>query len=105
MRFTPLKSILFLAAITVLGLACKEAPSQVEQTPIEQKAAPATIEKTAPEKIVLNPAHGQPGHRCDIAVGQPLNSKPEKKVSGNMNPAHGQPGHRCDLPVGAPLPG
>lgn len=26
----------------------------------------------------LNPAHGQPGHRCDIAVGAPLNSKPSK---------------------------
>ena len=24
----------------------------------------------------LNPQHGQPGHRCDIAVGAPLNSKP-----------------------------
>src|SRR5687767_6672016 len=24
----------------------------------------------------LNPAHGQPGHRCDITVGAPLNSKP-----------------------------
>ena len=24
----------------------------------------------------MNPAHGQPGHRCDIAVGAPLNSKP-----------------------------
>jgi hypothetical protein len=22
----------------------------------------------------MNPAHGQPGHRCDIAVGAPLNS-------------------------------
>jgi uncharacterized protein YvpB len=27
----------------------------------------------------LNPAHGQPGHRCDIAVGAPLNSKPAQK--------------------------
>jgi hypothetical protein len=26
----------------------------------------------------LNPAHGQPGHRCDIAVGMPLNSAPVK---------------------------
>lgn len=26
----------------------------------------------------LNPAHGQPGHRCDIAVGMPLNSPPVK---------------------------
>jgi hypothetical protein len=24
----------------------------------------------------MNPQHGQPGHRCDIAVGAPLNSKP-----------------------------
>ena len=24
----------------------------------------------------LNPAHGQPGHRCEIAVGAPLNSAP-----------------------------
>src|SRR5687767_6499994 len=24
----------------------------------------------------LNPAHGEPGHRCDIAVGSPLNGKP-----------------------------
>jgi hypothetical protein len=24
----------------------------------------------------MNPAHGQPGHRCDIPVGSPLNSKP-----------------------------
>ncbi|WP_298118034.1 hypothetical protein [Flavobacterium sp.] len=26
----------------------------------------------------MNPAHGQPGHRCDIAVGAPLNSPPGK---------------------------
>ena len=26
----------------------------------------------------MNPAHGQPGHRCDIDVGAPLNSKPTK---------------------------
>jgi hypothetical protein len=24
----------------------------------------------------MNPAHGQPGHRCEIAVGAPLDSKP-----------------------------
>ena len=24
----------------------------------------------------INPAHGQPGHRCDINVGEPLNSPP-----------------------------
>jgi hypothetical protein len=80
--------------------------------------------------VSLNPAHGQPGHRCDIYVGQPLDSKPVAGLSqpaqaGNpttastpqvvtatpqpvktepgMNPPHGQPGHRCDIEVGKPL--
>jgi hypothetical protein len=30
-------------------------------------------QKTAPG---MNPPHGEPNHRCDIAVGAPLNSKP-----------------------------
>lgn len=77
----------------------------------------------------MNPQHGQPGHRCDIAVGAPLNSpvkntttqastvtnvpannteiKPSTtavtKVAPGMNPQHGQPGHRCDIAVGSPL--
>jgi hypothetical protein len=60
----------------------------------------------------LNPPHGQPGHRCDIAVGAPLNSKPLPVAQTNattvvtpkgMNPPHGQPGHRCDIAIGAPL--
>lgn len=56
----------------------------------------------------LNPAHGQPGHRCDIAVGAPLSSVPAKSTippasSAGLNPAHGKPGHRCDIAVGAPL--
>lgn len=70
----------------------------------------------------MNPPHGQPGHRCDITVGAPLNSPPAKtattttgqpvitsstpaqaKTAPGMNPAHGQPGHRCDIAVGAPL--
>jgi hypothetical protein len=65
----------------------------------------------------LNPRHGQPGHRCDIAVGQPLDSKPtipSKLVipaatilpitpADGLNPKHGQPGHRCDIAVGQPL--
>ncbi|MBL0144479.1 MAG: hypothetical protein IPP48_00585 [Chitinophagaceae bacterium] len=77
--------------------------------------------------VQLNPAHGQPGHRCDIYVGQPLDSKPVPslqqkpttatttapqtvtvapqpvKTEPGMNPPHGQPGHRCDIGVGAPL--
>lgn len=73
----------------------------------------------------MNPPHGQPGHRCDLAVGAPLNSAtpaktktttvPQQNISvtpttttptttaPGMNPPHGQPGHRCDISVGAPL--
>ncbi len=83
--------------------------------------------------VSLNPQHGQPGHRCDIAVGAPLNtpatntsvqptgvqptvtptiapSNDTKKATPNsntatatLNPQHGEPGHRCDIAVGAPL--
>ncbi len=28
----------------------------------------------------LNPAHGEPGHRCEIAVGAPLNSAPSAEA-------------------------
>lgn len=81
----------------------------------------------------LNPEHGKPGHRCDIAVGAPLNSAPAKATQPaatitpsispapavqpaatpvtpaanadgtGLNPEHGKPGHRCDIAVGAPL--
>jgi hypothetical protein len=91
---------------------------------------PVTVNsQPAPQKVApgMNPSHGQPGHRCDIAVGAPLDSKPvqtnnavaktdsgsqsvtvnsqptPQKVAPGMNPSHGQPGHRCDIAVGAPL--
>ncbi|HEV7333285.1 MAG TPA: hypothetical protein VGN63_19780 [Flavisolibacter sp.] len=79
----------------------------------------------------LNPAHGAPGHRCDIPVGAPLNSPAgsaaapvtsnpspiqlqtppppppiiTQPINSNvrLNPAHGQPGHDCSIPVGQPL--
>lgn len=86
----------------------------------------ARIAKTAPG---MNPPHGQPGHRCDIPVGQPLNSKaaPTSAPAQNivqatqaptpapatqniakgekpkLNPAHGEPWHNCSLKVGDPL--
>ena len=93
----------------------------------------ANIVQAAAPSGALNPAHGQPGHRCEIAVGAPLDSKPVvtttttttgtqnaapaptittttpttttpvPTASSGPNPAHGQPGHRCDIAVGAPL--
>lgn len=94
----------------------------VNIVPQQAAAKPAPAGKTAPG---MNPAHGAPGHRCDIAVGAPLSSPKAQTTavtpqptptpvpaqntvaSGEKpakNPAHGAPFHRCDLQVGDPLP-
>lgn len=80
----------------------------------------------ANSSVALNPKHGQPGHRCDIPEGAPLNSPaanqpmsiqqpaPANPIlsqpvmnqsAGNvkLNPPHGQPGHDCTIAVGQPL--
>jgi hypothetical protein len=91
-------------------------PQMITQTPVPTVTQPG-----------MNPPHGQPNHRCDIAVGAPLNSKPATaqpttvnttaqqpqvtmkeipnttKTAPGMNPPHGEPNHRCDIAVGAPL--
>lgn len=84
--------------------------------------------QTASVTAGVNPAHGQPNHRCDIAVGAPLNTAVSGGVSAQptalqttqaaassqnvtaktvtpkgMNPPHGETNHRCDIAVGAPL--
>ncbi|MCW1147087.1 hypothetical protein [Flavobacterium lacisediminis] len=47
--------------------------------PVQQQVQQTTQTptQTAPG---MNPPHGQPGHRCEIAVGAPLNSKPVQKT-------------------------
>lgn len=113
-----------------LGLAKDTSKVQTPAAQTTQLANPNTV---LSDTKGINPAHGQPGHRCDIAVGAPLNSAPTQqaqavqaqagqtvqvnpgqtqvvtttaapvKTAKGMNPPHGQPGHRCDIPVGAPL--
>lgn len=67
--------------------------------------------------LEVNPAHGQPGHRCDIPVGAPLNQTTTqeasrensqspvrlRKAAPKINPPHGEPGHDCSVPIGAEL--
>lgn len=104
------------------------------QTPENQNKVNQNTAVSTPVAVAkgMNPAHGQPGHRCDIAVGAPLNSPvvtpkstpaavPQQNNSTptsiaapnpttttptpeGMNPPHGQDKHRCDIAVGAPLP-
>jgi hypothetical protein len=94
-------------------------------------AQPTTVKVTTPKG--MNPPHGEKNHRCDIAVGEPLNTKVANNVAASsgqvseqinvpsssvpallasdneppadgINPAHGKAGHRCDIAVGAALP-
>jgi hypothetical protein len=96
--------------------------------------APAPANARNSGSVALNPEHGQPGHRCDIPVGAPLNGgaqqapatsiQPQNMPAGprvqntpapssapaqissqvKLNPPHGEPGHDCAVPVGQPLP-
>jgi hypothetical protein len=125
------------AAISVLPDS-SQVIQAVNQVNPNQPAITTTPAKVTPAvggsgSSAPNPAHGQPGHRCDIAVGAPLNSpatipsqpKVQQTVSSSpaavtatpsattvplstdpnakLNPAHGQPGHDCSIAVGAPL--
>ncbi|WP_139377461.1 hypothetical protein [Daejeonella lutea] len=127
---------IILAGATVIAVVQndkkKDATSEVHQTgdghdqPVQPPASPSATP-------TINPAHGLPGHRCDLAVGAPLpaagssvpsqsspvinmtpsqmqpasqtpSPTPAPSATGvKINPAHGLPGHRCDLQVGAPL--
>jgi uncharacterized protein YvpB len=116
---------------TTLSVLPAKDTTPVVNTPVTNPTVQAPVVNTGTQQ--LNPAHGQPGHRCDIAEGAPLNSAPAKAAtttvpavqpqnvsvtptsvpiatptvspasSSALNPAHGQPGHRCDIAVGAPL--
>lgn len=116
-----------------VGAPLNGSANQVQQTPsittdsVTVKPMSNPVIKADPSESIKpasqtnsksNPAHGEPGHRCDVAVGAPLNSKAAtvkvnqlaapivnsaKKNNAKLNPAHGEPGHRCDVAVGAPL--
>ncbi len=118
--------------------------SSVNNLPVQMPANPTAVmpqgNTSMPQNVVtsttttapgMNPPHGQPGHRCDVKDGAPLNTAPARVATQpvanspqivsapqpvaktaapattvtqkGMNPAHGQPGHRCDISVGAPL--
>ena len=101
--------------------SCKD-EGKTETAPAQTEAQTSNTSGTTAS---VNPAHGQPGHRCDIPVGAPLdqaaavnNTQQQQTTSSTVspvrvnassatptkNPPHGQPGHDCSVPVGADLP-
>lgn len=66
-------------------------PQQISVNPSNAKPDPAAYSvppKQAPQKTApgMNPPHGQAGHRCDIAVGAPLNSPKAAPAPTPANP-------------------
>jgi len=80
-----------------VGAPLNSTPSKSNTTPassVSNVAMPAIV-KSNPSAVVtkpgMNPPHGQAGHRCDIAVGAPLNSAPNKVVPPTPSPDAGSP--------------
>lgn len=54
------------------------------QKPIDMQpvlSPQANTQPAANPNVKLNPPHGEPGHRCDIPVGSPLNSPPQQATT------------------------
>lgn len=51
---------------------------QTAAAPVAATAVPPT---PAGQKPALNPPHGEPFHRCDIAVGAPIDSAPQQQAA------------------------
>lgn len=119
-------AVLLISLLAACSNGIDEGNKGTPATPTTQAGTTQpTQQQPASGQAGLNPAHGQPGHRCDIQVGAPLNSAPAQPTNATapgvtvnpapvsapastgsqagLNPAHGQPGHRCDIAVGAPL--
>ena len=121
-----LRKIMLVIAVSGVAIfySCKGEGGTEVTGPVNPttNTSPQNMENSeAQETAQLNPAHGLPGHRCDIPVGAPLNTtgtmkqatpqaQPSSTVSPvridqtpKVNPPHGQPGHDCTVPVGAEL--
>ncbi|MBO6200016.1 MAG: hypothetical protein J6N74_00145 [Chryseobacterium sp.] len=141
-----MKTLTILIASVTLLYSCDKAKTTVAETETQKSdsvvnnitenatvPAPAEVASSVTNvpvsgKPALNPEHGQPYHRCEIAVGAPIDSAPSQQNAPQtqtpsilsptvapapqaqslgpkpaLNPAHGEPHHRCELAVGAPL--
>lgn len=64
-------------------------PNSAVKNSVVNSAMPAIVKSNAAAVVTkpgMNPPHGQTGHRCDIAVGAPLNSAPNKVVPTTPSP-------------------
>jgi hypothetical protein len=95
----PVNCIMKLLNVTIIGfamiflIACNKSSETVpgrtqssdgnttQTAPAESIGLAATPSDAAPVATRLNPPHGQPGHRCEVAVGAPLDSPTDTQPS------------------------
>jgi len=100
MKIIPFLAIAGALSLTACNKTATESVSEAENstTPtVETPAAEPVTESTpatANNGVKLNPAHGEPGHRCEIPVGAPLDSQPNAApvTSAPAQPAEGGKG-------------
>jgi hypothetical protein len=105
-QFKMNKYITLVAAVGLITMiSCSPAQKDSKQQPVQQQnqvpqaivksdtstkftSVPATVVSNEPAVVSatatppkLNPPHGQPFHRCDIAVGSPLDGAPATTVA------------------------
>lgn len=81
-------------------------------TPVQQPVTNSQPVTTTQAQVVtkpgMNPPHGQPGHRCDIAVGMPLSTpvkpqpKPGTAITQRIDPSTMTTQTQTSQPTGAP---
>ncbi|MBX3241145.1 MAG: hypothetical protein KIT80_16680 [Chitinophagaceae bacterium] len=94
--------------VPAINAAPKVTPANSMGLPINPSVLPVTAQPGIGARPAVNPAHGQPFHDCNLAVGAPFPQavqpvSPKNSPDVKLNPPHGQPGHRCEIAVGAPL--
>jgi hypothetical protein len=123
-----MKRSMIAACVCVLLFSCDEKDGGGEGTAVpvsssnststaQQPVAPTTASTTGRR---LNPPHGEPGHRCEIGVGEPLPedgatpppANPQEFIQGNpldvtttmVDPGQAPPTNSVKLPSGTPNP-
>lgn len=81
----PQESSDIIAPVTATPASTNPATATATPVPTPQQTTAAPVVPAVTAKG-MNPAHGQPGHRCDIPVGAPLNSPPGKTVPTQTSP-------------------
>ncbi len=81
---------------------------------LDQNVVPSTVTSATPPQVevgksnvkpAFNPEHGQPFHRCEIAVGAPLNSGPLQNAAPQVVPQQNAINNNFNTkPISPPLP-